>query len=101
MATYTTYRIISLTVLAVALGAQALPSTAATELPPPVLSSEDDAAAYAWTQGLFSAAGFEEPAAAIVFSDGGEQCGGARGRTWLDDLPHVIAVVKRHYGKVL
>lgn len=84
MATYTTPRIITVAVLAIALGAPAQPSTATTELPSPVFSSEHDAAAYAWQQDLFAAAGFEQPATIIEFFDSNEGCGGARGRAWFD-----------------
>ncbi len=94
MATYTTLRIITVAVLAVALGAPAQPSTAATELPAPSFAFEPDAAAYAWTQNLFTAAGFEPPAVTVEFFESDERCGGARGRAWLDQAK--IAICATH-----
>jgi hypothetical protein len=97
MATYTTSRIITVAVLAVALGTPAQPSTAATELPVPVFAGEQDAVAYEWMQGLFSAAGYEEPAVTVEFFDSEEACGGVRGRTWFDDTETTtIAVCATH-----
>ena len=97
MATYTTSRIITVAVLAIALGAPAQASTATTELTPPVFSSEHDAAAYAWTQDLFAAAGFEQPATAIEFFASDEECGGARGRAWFNDTgTTTIAICATH-----
>lgn len=97
MATYTTLRLLTVTILALALGAPAQPSTGATEHTPPVYSNENDAAAYEWAQGMFTAAGFEEPAAIIEFFDSEDACGGARGRAWLDDTTTAtIAVCATH-----
>ncbi|MDJ0496249.1 MAG: hypothetical protein QNJ89_00365 [Acidimicrobiia bacterium] len=97
MATYTTSRIITVAVLAIALGAPAQASTATTELPAPVFASEQDAAAYEQVQGLFTAAGFEAPAATIEFFDKEEGCGGARGRAWFDNTGiATIAICATH-----
>ncbi len=97
MATYTTSRIITVAVLAATLGTAAQPSTAATPLPAPVFASEQDAAAYASTQDLFTTAGFEAPAATIEFFDNEEGCGGARGRAWLNNTgTATIAICATH-----
>lgn len=97
MATYTTSRIITVAVLAATLGTAAQPSTAATALPAPVFSNEQDAAAYEWTQDLFATAGFEAPVATIEFFASDEACGGARGRTWFDNTgTATIAICATH-----
>ena len=97
MATYTTSRIITVAVLAIALGAPAQASTATTELTPPTFSNEQDAAAYTWMQDLFTAAGFETPAATIEFFETDEGCGGARGRAWFDNTgTATIAICATH-----
>jgi hypothetical protein len=62
-----------------------------------LFSSEQDATAYEWTQGLFTTAGFGAPAAVIEFLDSEEGCGGARGRAWLSDTgTATIAVCATH-----
>ena len=97
MATYTTSRIITVAVLAIALGAPATASTATIELPAPVFASQQDAVAYEQVQDLFTAAGFEQPAAVVEFFNGDEGCGGARGRAWLDDAgTATIAICATH-----
>jgi hypothetical protein len=97
MATYTTSRIITVAILAITLGAPAQASTAAAELPAPSFASERDAAAYEWTQDLFSAAGFEQPAVTIEFFDNENACGGVRGRTWFDETDTAtIAICATH-----
>jgi hypothetical protein len=85
MATYTTHRTIIMILLAGALLAPSLREADAAALPAPIFASETDAAAYAWTQNLFSAAGFEFPTITIEFHRDEEGCGGARGRTHLND----------------
>jgi hypothetical protein len=97
MATYTTSRTITAALLAIALAAPGQPSPATAELAPPVFAGESDAAAYAWSQELFAAAGFTEPTVTIEFSTDGELCGGALGRTWFtEDELATIAVCATH-----
>ena len=102
MATYTTSRILTVAVLAVALGAPAQPSIATPELPAPVFSNENDAASHAWAQGLFEAAGFEAPAAAIEFFDTDEACGGMRGRAFYPEgeTPSIVVCATHSNSEV-
>ncbi len=113
MATHTTARIITAAVLAVTLGSPAHTSSdtaelvtptlstarpiSAVELPAPVFATDQDGAAYAWAQDLFTSAGFTEPAAVVEFFIDADPCGGARGRAWLDaSATPTIAVCATH-----
>jgi hypothetical protein len=85
MATHIT-RITTVVVLLVgALLIPLLQNAEATAVPPPVFTSGVDEAAYTWTQDLFATAGFEFPTVTIEFHRDEEGCGGARGRTHLND----------------
>ena len=103
MATYTTPRTIIMTLLVGALLTPSLREAEAAALPAPVFTSETDAAAYEWTQNLFTAAGFEFPTAIVEFHRDDEACGGARGRTRFgaaDETATILVCATHHNPEV-